>query len=70
MFDWSRTRKYGLLWGKQQYWPLLSHLSEEGPQNTGKVLLELGSNRSALGWRNRTVAVYERSNCPLFSIAR
>jgi len=31
MFDWSRTRQYGLLWGKRQYWPLRSHVSEEWP---------------------------------------
>jgi len=46
-FDWSRAQKYGLLWGKQQYLPLWSYLSEEWPQNTGRVLFEVFSNSAA-----------------------
>jgi len=37
IFDWSRARKYGLLWEKWQYWPWRSHLIKEWPQNIGKV---------------------------------
>jgi len=46
MSNWNRARKYGMLWIKRQYWPLRSHLSEDWPQNTRKVLFELGSNQS------------------------
>jgi len=46
MFDCSRARKYGLLWEKRQYWPLRSHFSEEWPQNTRRVLFELGTKQS------------------------
>ena len=50
MFDWIGAREYGLLWIIRQYWLLRSHLCEEQAEKydniVGKVLPELGSNRS------------------------
>ena len=51
MFNYSRTRKYVLLWAKQQYWPFLSHLSEEWPlqHRKGPFWARIESIRSELG---------------------